>query len=1210
MSLSGQQITAGTVPLSLGGTGATTASAARTALGVDAAGTDNSTDVTLATVSNNYLSLSGQQITAGTVPLSLGGTGATTASAARTALGVDAAGTDNSTDVTLATVSNNYLSLSGQQITAGTVPLSLGGTGATTASAARTALGVDAAGTDNSTDVTLATVSGNYLSLSGQQITAGTVPLSLGGTGATTASAARTALGAIDGLTVKQDSTTNSNDATYTSITTLIFDYDAGLQVSNPSTGEAKITLGSHWKTIQIDGTNAVTPSGEETLNLVTGTGISITGNSGSTPQSLTFGINAVLNDLSNVSVGSPNSNQVLTWNGTSWVPADASGGATSLNGLSDVSVSSNQITFGSADTTAILPADDNGVDLGSASYSFKDAHIQGVIHATQIKTGTPTFTLPTADGSSGQFLKTDGNGTLSWGTASGGSSSFTGLSDTPSNFNNSGGKFLKVNSTPNAIEFASFALSDIPRGGASPGQVLKWSGTAWAPATDSTGSGGSGGGGGGSSTGTLGVYNSTGDAKIMVETGDSTAQSKIVLDVDGDVANLVWNGTSLVVDKPFLLGSGVTASSNTSDVLLVGSGTSFEVKKSTVALSSLLTTSSSVTNVGTLSTLTVSGNATFDTNTLFVNSSNNRVGIGTTSPDEELHVKASGDARVKIEGGNDSGVLVLSSNSNDNYIFTYTNGSLYVRTDGSHLLLADNGGNVGIGTTSPSYKLDVNGTGRFTGDLTTDANLTVTGNLTVNGTTTTVSTYNMVVEDSLIELNSGASSNTNDCGIVIERGSTGDNAFMGWDESADKFLMGTTTATGASTGNLSVTTGTLVANLEGNVTGNLTGNVTGSILTAAQTNITSVGTLSSLNVSGSGSFRGGNINQSTVVGVHLGVHSSNHSNIQMVSSDDSGGWIDWIKSNSGNTDRRGRIRHRFNSGTSGGMCFETEATERMRITNDGKLGIGTLSPSGILHTEANTNGSMQTYQKNINTGTSSYTEKRYFGGDNELRIGVSADNYSSSAWDNGWVYSVHKDLKLSSTQKMIFCAGGASTERMRIHTNGNVGIGTTSPSYDLDVSGDINFTGTLRQNGTAFENSPWTTSGSDIYRSSGKVGVGTSSPQTILDLKGATSTTYPLQLRGGASGGVQSVFSWAGNPWNSSGYAHSIRTRHNGSADAGNAFDFYVWQTSDSTSALGTKHVLTIDGPGVGIGTTSPLAKLSIDSGKIYFQGDDDYSS
>ena len=101
---------------------------------------------------------------------------------------------------------------------------------------------------------------------------------------------------------------------------------------------------------------------------------------------------------------------------------------------------------------------------------------------------------------------------------------------------------------------------------------------------------------------------------------------------------------------------------------------------------------------------------------------------------------------------------------------------------------------------------------------------VTITGSLTVNGTTTTIATDNYVVEDSLIELNTGASSNANDLGIVMERGSTGDNAIIAWDESADKFTMGTTAATGASTGNLSITAGTLVADLEGDVTGAVTG--------------------------------------------------------------------------------------------------------------------------------------------------------------------------------------------------------------------------------------------------------------------------------------------------------------------------------------------------------------------------------------------------
>ena len=119
-----------------------------------------------------------------------------------------------------------------------------------------------------------------------------------------------------------------------------------------------------------------------------------------------------------------------------------------------------------------------------------------------------------------------------------------------------------------------------------------------------------------------------------------------------------------------------------------------------------------------------------------------------------------------------------------------------------------------------------------------TGVNLTLSGDLTVNGTTTTIASTNTVISDNLIELNNGAASNANDSGIVIERGSTGDNAFMGWDESADKFIVGTTTATGASTGDLTITSGTLVAaTFEGNVTGNVTGNAdTASALSSAVT--------------------------------------------------------------------------------------------------------------------------------------------------------------------------------------------------------------------------------------------------------------------------------------------------------------------------------------------------------------------------------------
>ena len=92
-----------------------------------------------------------------------------------------------------------------------------------------------------------------------------------------------------------------------------------------------------------------------------------------------------------------------------------------------------------------------------------------------------------------------------------------------------------------------------------------------------------------------------------------------------------------------------------------------------------------------------------------------------------------------------------------------------------------------------------------------TAVNLTLSGNLTVNGTTTTVASTNTTITDNLLELNSGASSNANDSGIIIERGSTGDNAIFAWDESADKFIVGTTTGTASSTGDITIAAGTLV---------------------------------------------------------------------------------------------------------------------------------------------------------------------------------------------------------------------------------------------------------------------------------------------------------------------------------------------------------------------------------------------------------------
>ncbi len=172
---------------------------------------------------------------------------------------------------------------------------------------------------------------------------------------------------------------------------------------------------------------------------------------------------------------------------------------------------------------------------------------------------------------------------------------------------------------------------------------------------------------------------------------------------------------------------------------------------------------------------------------------------------------------------------------TSQNNSFTGSAGEISVDTDTNQLRIHDGstagGATVGIDTkniqigVSGDNELDTS-SGNLTidsagGTVTVDDNLTVSGNLTVNGTTTTVATTNTTIADNLLELNSGAVSNANDTGILIERGSTGDNAIIAWDESADKFTVGTTTATASDTGNIAITTGTLVANIEGDVTGN-----------------------------------------------------------------------------------------------------------------------------------------------------------------------------------------------------------------------------------------------------------------------------------------------------------------------------------------------------------------------------------------------------
>jgi hypothetical protein len=92
--------------------------------------------------------------------------------------------------------------------------------------------------------------------------------------------------------------------------------------------------------------------------------------------------------------------------------------------------------------------------------------------------------------------------------------------------------------------------------------------------------------------------------------------------------------------------------------------------------------------------------------------------------------------------------------------------------------------------------KYDKSG-GAISGDV------SISGTLTVSGATTTVDTTNLDVKDSIINLGSGAGDGanaTNDGGLIIERGSTEDNAAIFWDEGTDLFKLATTSSDATAT--------------------------------------------------------------------------------------------------------------------------------------------------------------------------------------------------------------------------------------------------------------------------------------------------------------------------------------------------------------------------------------------------------------------------
>tara|TARA_R100000805_G_scaffold5021_3_gene6322 strand:+ start:1794 stop:6218 length:4425 start_codon:yes stop_codon:yes gene_type:complete len=329
----------------------------------------------------------------------------------------------------------------------------------------------------------------------------------------------------------------------------------------------------------------------------------------------------------------------------------------------------------------------------------------------------------------------------------------------------------------------------------------------------------------------------------------------------------------------------------------------------------------------------------------------------------------------------------------------------------------------------------------RTTDDVTFD-DLTVTGNFTVTGTVNTVSSTNLVVQDKTITVGKNQTeSASGGSGLIVD----GSGASILWDETNDSWdfnkKIDVADHINLTDGKHLLWGGNAIVTHTGSAT-QIGDNSSGSVLTIA---------------SGNSSFTG---------------HVNAANGFRM----DSGQAIDFIDTNIG-----------FNSiernTTVGGLQINTGDSASMNILDNGRVGIGTNGPESKLH---------------IIDGDSSVQLRLNQTGDNDAVLG-SGTNFFQIKTGNG----------------------GNSAALAIMHSNQNVGIGTTSPAVKLHVDGFARLNGGLQlnQNGAVqiyqIQNNDlrFGTNNTERMRilSDGKVGIGTTTPQRELEVRNSSGTGFGL---------------------------------------------------------------------------------------------------
>jgi len=313
----------------------------------------------------------------------------------------------------------------------------------------------------------------------------------------------------------------------------------------------------------------------------------------------------------------------------------------------------------------------------------------------------------------------------------------------------------------------------------------------------------------------------------------------------------------------------------------------------------------------------------------------------------------------------------------------------------------------------------------------------------------------------------------------------------------------------------------------------------------------------------------------------------------------------------------------------SGDASTDTKlASELVHITSAGLVGIGTSSPSGKLNVASGSSGaSPWANADDVVIETNGATGISILAPDNNqanLIFGSPSDNIGSIIrWvhdDNELQVGTHKSNGFLTFKTAI------GTERMRIDSSGNVGIGTSSPAtkfHVLDGSSSLRF----RQNGTVAETLTIGPSGGDaaiylgdvadtvraglfydtsendlqirgynnstrmIIDSSGNVGIGALTPDRLFEVEEASGDAYIRLRASDTGGGADTIFEnlVADNGQSNYIYFGDLDDVNIGIIRYSHASDFMSFTTNAS------ERMRITSAGNVGIGTTSPAEKLEV---------------